>query len=214
MSQPAFPSPSQLILASASARRQQLLLQAGYQVIVRPIQLPEPVPEASETPLAYLDRVVRWKFDRATEDLQSYGDENLPLLVADTIVVLNENVLGKPRNLSEARQYLERLSGKIHTVHTSCMLGMSLGERWMYEAWVDTANVRFPVFNEDQIERFLDDDVTDRAGGYSIQGEIGTIATLESGDVETVMGLCTTSVINELQRLVAKVKIARGNDCA
>ena len=107
-----------LILASASPRRAELLSSAGLDFEVRPADVDE-TPRPGETPQAYALRVAR---DKAAVIAAGCRESGTPVLAADTVVVLDGELLGKPADPAEARAMLGRLAGREHVVHTGVEL--------------------------------------------------------------------------------------------
>ena len=170
-----------LVLASASPRRKALLEALGAAVDIRPMDAPEisqGVPEEVVLANAVMKR------DMALEQ----SDETEIIIAADTIVVLDDRILGKPKHLDEARDMLESLSGRTHAVITGvAVANASTGE---VAQGIETTGVTFCSLSRDQIERFIEIvNPLDRAGGYTIDGPGTLIVEGFSGCYQNVLGL-------------------------
>ncbi len=119
------------------------------------------------------------------------------ILAADTIVVLEDQILGKPRDLTEARQFLRRLSGVTHQVIT----GVFLAKAEQTEAFHVTSEVTFHPLTEAQISSFFSRvDPLDKAGGYAAQEDDGTLIAGIRGCRDNVIGLPLSEVRCRLQK--------------
>jgi septum formation protein len=181
-----------IILASASPRRKQLLEWAEIPFEVVPSDADELIPEGmsiQEIPLFLASQksaLVRKKLD--TEKI---------ILAADTIVVLGEQVLGKPVDRSDAVRMLMLLSGRTHDVIT----GVSITNGKKETLFSETTRVRFHPLHQAGIEHYVDHyRPYDKAGAYAIQEWMGVtgIQSIE-GDFYNVMGLPVSRVVQELQ---------------
>jgi septum formation protein len=172
---------AQLILASASPRRQDLLMQAGYSFQVQAADVDE-TPEAS-WPLKQIPQMLASRKGAAVVARAGQG----VVLAADTEVVLEGQVMGKPASLSDARSMLQRLSGRQHEVITGIFLQ---AENWKVNFSIHT-EVRFRTLEEQEIDYYLNQcQVLDKAGAYGIQDWIGLIGIVEiNGDYHNVVGL-------------------------
>jgi septum formation protein len=181
-----------IILASASPRRHQLLGQAeiDFEVIVKetdesfPSQLP-----AEDVP-AYIARNKALAVQAAT-------DSTRLILAADTIVVLDDQIIGKPADRAAAIATLQKLSGRKHRVIT----GVVLQRGSAVVAFSDITFVEFHTLTHEQIEYYVDQfKPYDKAGAYAIQEWIGVIGIKSiEGDFYNVMGLPISRVVKELE---------------
>ena len=172
-------------LASASPRRQELLRQIGIGFEVWPSNLDE-TPGSGETARDYVQRVAA---DKARHVAGQIGERGLPwrpVLGADTEVVVDDEILGKPRDPAHAAQMLARLAGRTHTVLSALCLITSAGEHRA----LSVNHVTFAPLSAPDIERYVAcGEALGKAGGYAIQGRAaGFIARLE-GSYSGVMGL-------------------------
>jgi septum formation protein len=171
-----------LILASASPRRRQLLAQLALPFTVMPANLDERQ-LANESPQPY---VMRMAESKAAHLAQQYPDAFV--LGADTVVVLDNDVLGKPADMTEARQMLRRLSGRQHTVIT----GLALLQQRQQLKRLDTVStlVRFRPLLPADIEAYVaTGEPLDKAGAYAIQGGAAAFVIALHGCYTNVVGL-------------------------
>lgn len=179
-----------LILASASPRRRELLAQAGFAFDVLAANIDE-TPHPREDPAAYVKRLALEKA-RAVQQFHP----NATVLGADTTVVLQGDVLHKPASLAEAERMLRALSGNVHQVHT----GIAVVSARVELAQVETTNVFFDTIAEDDLAHYLaTDDSLDKAGGYGIQGYAARWIPRIEGDYFNVMGLPVAATVRLLK---------------
>jgi len=182
-----------VILASASPRRRELLRLVGIDHEVRPADIDESY-LPGERPDAHAERLARGK----AEAIAAVAGGNAVTIGSDTIVVVDGDVLGKPRDREHARQMLRRLSGRSHVVMTGVAvswLGKTLSS-------VEQVGVSFRDLSDDEIDRYIDTgEPMDKAGAYGIQGFGATIVERVDGDYFAVMGLA-------LNRLAALLRQA------
>lgn len=176
-----------LVLASASPRRQELLRTAGIEFIVRPANIPE-VRLRSETPEEFAERMAREKALAISQVLQKQtAPDALPLVIgADTVVVIGDDVLGKPIDSADAVRMLRLLSGKKHFVITSvCLCGSDFED-----VRSATTTVYFSNLGEDEITNYVESgEPMDKAGAYAIQGAASKWISKIQGDYNNVVGL-------------------------
>jgi septum formation protein len=184
------------VLASASPRRQELLRNAGIEFVVHPANVPE-VPRVGEAPRAFAERMAREKalavFAQRPNDL---------VLGADTVVVVDGEILGKPRDAADAVRMLRLLSGRGHEVVTGVCLVKPQGLKPVINTPSGTAKaVPSRVYSETTIvmmNALSDDDILDyvasgepmdKAGAYAIQGRASRWISRIEGDYFNVVGL-------------------------
>lgn len=174
-----------VILASQSPRRRDLLNLIGIPHDVRPADIDESY-LPGETPRAHCERLARGK-------VAALGAEHEVVTIgSDTIVVVDGDVLGKPRDRAHAAEMLRRLSGREHTV----MTGVAVGWRGRVASGVEEVGVKFRPLGDDDIERYIDTgEPMDKAGAYGIQGYGATIVERVDGDYFAVMGLALGRLI-------------------
>lgn len=179
-----------LILASASPRRADLLRAAGFDFDIVEADVDESV-RLGESPEHYVLRVAH---DKARAVARRKPGN--PVLAADTAVVVDGVLLGKPADAAEARSMLERLSGRVHDVLTGVVL--RVGER-TYEEVVRT-RVRFLPISTHEIGWYLDTgEPLDKAGAYAIQGRASRFVDWIEGSYANVVGLPVTTVCQLLR---------------
>ena len=165
-------------LASASPRRRHLLAQVGLEPEVAPSHVDE-TPRPDEAPRAYALRV-------ATDKARACARAGL-VLAADTVVDLDDQIMGKADSEAEARAMLARLSGRTHRVHTAVVLRDAAGE---VQGEVVSTEVRFRALLEAEIARYVaTGEPMDKAGAYGIQGAGGALVAWLSGSYTNVVGL-------------------------
>jgi septum formation protein len=184
-----------LILASSSPRRAQILRDAGLVFSIISSAVDEtPIP--GEAPGELVLRLANAKAELVAA--RSVG----PAIVvaADTVVVLEGQILGKPRSTDDARHMLEKLSGHMHSVVT----GVSLIRLPDVEqrAFVETTLVHFDRLSANEITRYLaTDEPHDKAGAYAIQGRAGRYIPRIEGCYYNVVGLPLARLLSELHEL-------------
>ena len=182
-----------LVLASASPRRSELLTQAGYRFRVHPAHIPEdPLP--GEDPIVYVTRLAREKAEAVYRELTAGGDskeeradgQSLAVLGADTTVTLDNTILGKPVDASDAARMLRMLSGRTHRVITSVALVTAAG----VEVAAEATAVRFLTLSDAEIAEYVaGGEPMDKAGAYAIQGRAARWIPRIEGCYFNVMGL-------------------------
>lgn len=181
-----------LILASASPRRRELLQQAGVTFTIIPSNTDEDI-RPGEAPEVYALRVAREKAtDVATRQPGNW------VLGADTIVVIDETILGKPRDAADGFRMLRLLSGRTHRVMTAFVLLAPNGQ--MYTSQVVTSQVTFKALADTQIQEYLaTGEPGDKAGAYAVQGLGGTFVERVEGSYNNVVGLPLEEVLTVLR---------------
>jgi septum formation protein len=170
----------QVILASQSPRRRDLLNLIGIAHTVRPADIDEsPLP--GETPVACVERLARAKARRIAA-----AEPDALVIAADTIVVIDDRILNKPVDTADARRMLRSLQGRRHDVYTAvCVI---LGPR--EAAGVEDTGVWFRTMSDAEIDAYIaTGEPMDKAGAYGIQGYGATIVERVDGDFFTVVGL-------------------------
>jgi septum formation protein len=188
-----------LVLASASPRRQELLRNAGIPFVLRPADIPE-TPNKDEAPRAFAERMAREKalaaFDQHSKDF---------VLGADTVVVVDSEILGKPRNNADAARMLRLLSGRTHQVITGvCLLGQELKQNQKQKPFEDvrseTSTVTMNGLSEADIQSYISSgEPMDKAGAYAIQGRASRWISRIGGDYFNVVGLPVSLVYRMMQ---------------
>ena len=169
----------QLILASASPRRRELLGLFGIPFVVRAADIDEAM-DPSKAPFDEVARVSRCKA------LAVEREETDVVIAADTIVVCAGRVLGKPHSREEAVSMLRLLSGREHQVMTGCTV--VCGDR--LETFTEVTTLSFRPLSDAEIQRYVDSgEPMDKAGAYGIQGGAALFCPGIQGDYYNVMGL-------------------------
>ena len=172
--------PAQIILASASPRRRELLDQIGVAYLVNPCEIDE-TPLDNESPKHYVQRVAAEKSAIALK----HRNVDLPVLAADTAVVLNGMIMGKPMDQQNALSMLKRLSGQTHQVFSA----VSLRGQQHWQALSITEVVFRGISESEMLCYWRTGEPADKAGAYAIQG-IGSIFVQKiSGSFSSVVGL-------------------------
>jgi septum formation protein len=176
-----------VVLASSSPRRRELLSMIGITHEVMPADIDERY-LPGEAPPAHAERLAREKAAAVAP-----GAAGALIIAADTIVVIDDEVLGKPRDRHEAARMLGRLSGRSHTVHTA--VAVRYGSR--EASGVESPGVTFRTLDAERIAAYIaTGEPMDKAGAYGIQGFGATLVSRIDGDYFAVMGL-------PLQRTIA-----------
>jgi len=181
-----------VVLASASPRRRQLLDLIGIAHEVRPANIDE-TPRPREAPRRHAERLAR---EKATTI--ATRDADLVTIGADTVVVINRKVLGKPRDEAEAIDMLSQLAGREHTVITA--VAVARGKK--LRSSVEEVQVRFRHLRDEEIAAYVaTGEPMDKAGAYGIQGYGATIVERIEGDYFAVMGLPLVRLVSLLRDL-------------
>jgi len=172
----------QIILASASPRRKELLAQIGISCAVRPVDIDES-PRPNEDPIAYVKRIAAEK----SAACAAVNGLDLPILAADTSVVLDGAIFGKPKEIALGFTMLRALSGKTHQVYTAVSL---LSEDRGHSEAISMTEVSFRVLSEADIAAYWQTgEPHDKAGAYAIQGKGGLFVSSINGSYSGVVGL-------------------------
>ncbi len=183
--------PYQIILGSASPRRQELLKSLGFKFTLSPIDADESFNSnltAHEIPL-YLSEKKAHAYPKKI-------NKNELLITADTVVWCNNKVLNKPADFSEGKKMLETLSGNMHEVFTAVCLKSAEKQITFF----DVSKVYFKLLKNDEIEYYLSNfSPYDKAGGYGVQDWIGYIGIEKiEGSFYNVMGLPVKKLYEQL----------------
>ena len=179
-----------LILASQSPRRRELLAQAGYTFDVHAADIDESR-HANEAPEAYVQRLA---LEKAQAMLAKFPDA--VILGADTTVVLDGEVLNKPRDVADAEAMLRALSGRTHLVHT----GIAAVSATQQRSHVETTAVTFAAIEDAGLARYLaTGDSLDKAGAYGVQGFAARWIPRIEGCYFNVMGLPLAATVELLK---------------
>lgn len=170
----------EIILASASPRRSELLKQIGIRHTVCAVDIDE-TPHIDELPMQYVERMASEKSARCQTQFQT----DKPILAADTTVVFQGQIMGKPENLEHAIHMLTQLSGKTHQVLTAVSLRCK-----EHAQVVSISEVSFKILNQSEILAYWQTgEPLDKAGAYGIQGLGSIFVKSITGSYSGVMGL-------------------------
>lgn len=186
-----------LILASGSPRRIELLKMLGCKFRVIPSQIEEKI-SSQLSPIQNVKRLSRLK----ALDVASKVSNGI-VIAADTIVVLNRKILGKPKNKEEAKEMLKKLSSKEHEVITGIAVVDAKSKKILQGAVV--TKVKFRKLNRDLIRSYIvSGEPLDKAGAYGIQGKGSLLVESIKSDYFNVVGL----PLNALNKLLGKFGIS------
>ena len=181
-----------LILASTSPRRQELLRSAGIEFVVRaPADVSE-VPRQGELPTDLTRRLAGDKARSIWSGLDRTARQRDVVLGADTVVVVGQEILGKPRDAADAARMLRLLSGSSHEVITGvCLMGMNRQTGAEFEDVAkQSSSVVFEPMTEREISEYVaSGEPADKAGAYAIQGIASRWISRVEGDYSNVVGL-------------------------
>ena len=200
---------SQMILASASPRRKELLEQIGAEFVICPAKGEEVITETK--PSAVVMELSRQKAEEVAYGVLIYNEQHADLATpqdilvigADTVVAYENQILGKPKDEEDARRMLTMLSGKTHSVYTGVTFVFidkegRTGEHCFFEK---TDVCMYPL-KEEEIDRYIQSgDPMDKAGSYGIQGRFAIHIKEIRGDYNNVVGLPVARLYQELQKL-------------
>lgn len=172
-----------IYLASSSPRRRELLSQIGVKFSVLPVDVDE-TRLAEESPEEYVQRLSIKKAQAGWDKLEQ--DKKRPVLGSDTSVVLENQLLGKPKDEKDARIMLQALSGREHKVMTAVALVTKTATRCQ----INISTVRFRKITESEVTWYLSThEGMDKAGGYAVQGLAAIFISELHGSYSAVMGL-------------------------
>lgn len=188
-----------IILASQSPRRKQLLqwAEVPFDVLVSDADESYPPGLPAEDVAVF---IAKNKAVAVNGLLQESNDGSKIIIAADTIVVLKDEIIGKPKDREDAIAILKKLSGQKHKVIT----GVVILSREKEIAFADVTEVAFHELTDEQLSSYVDKyQPYDKAGAYAIQEWIGVVGIKSiSGDFYNVMGLPVSRVVQELQKFV------------
>ncbi len=198
-----------VILASGSPRRRALLEDAGVKFTVRVSEVDEGLDaDALADPSEAAKKLAERKAGAVVQEVLAEDYRGTAVIVgADTMVVLDGEIFGKPRSLSDAKHMLRRLSGRTHEVLTAVSVWLvsapesekvSLG----FRTFVDAAQVTFRSLDDDEIAEYLKKGESfDKAGAYAVQGAGADLVSAVEGDLNTVIGLPVKRLLEEFPDL-------------
>ena len=187
-----MPDTRGLILASSSPRRADLMRRLGLSFIIRPADIDETY-TAGESPADHAERLAREKAVAIASQ-----SPHAVVVGSDTIVVLDGEVLGKPRGPEDAVRMLRRLSGREHEVFT----GVAVAAGCEVVSALERVRVRFRELSELECREYVETgEPMDKAGAYGIQGYGSAIVEAIQGDYFAVMGLPIVRLLDLLRRM-------------
>ena len=201
-SQSAAPERFEVILASNSPRRRQLLEEAGVtfrvQTPITPVDesLASLDPDVAADPAEACKKIAEKKAGAVVQDVLAEDFTGMAAIIgADTMVVLDGQIFGKPKSFSDGKRMLRQLSGRTHQVMTAVSLWLvsapdaekvSLG----FRTFIDIAQVTFRDLTDQEIDDYLrKGESFDKAGAYAVQGEGAALVSRVDGSLSTVIGL-------------------------
>jgi septum formation protein len=188
-----YPASRHIYLASRSSRRRELLKQIGvsFEVLLlregsgRPADFDE-TPQPGEAPGDYACRVATEKAEAGWSRLAQRRLLRFPVLAADTTVAVDEQILGKPVDREQAVEFLQRLSGRTHQVHTAVAVRFES----QTELALSTTEVQFRTLTDNEIRQYIaTGEALDKAGAYAIQGRAAAFIQSIAGSYSGVVGL-------------------------
>ena len=197
--------PSFVYLASQSPRRQALLQQIGvaFEVVLPSDTLAAEALEAvlpNESALKYVKRVSWLKLRSAMLELAAQSRPLAPVLCADTTVVIDQQILGKPVDAQHAYDMLSRLSGKTHHVLTAVVIG----HNGRLQQALSKSSVQFASMTAHDIQAYVDSgEPMGKAGAYAIQGRVSAFISKISGSYSGIMGL----PLHETSQLLKSIEV-------
>jgi len=197
-------SDKRIYLASRSPRRRDLLKQIGvpFELLLLREDLRrgadvDETPLPDESPGVYVLRVARAKVEMAVRQIALRGLPQRPVLAADTSVVYDNRIMGKPEDARDADRMLRALSGREHQVLTA----VALAQRERVETQISVSKVWFRELSDADIRRYCaSGEPLDKAGAYAIQGRAGAFVTRISGSYSGIMGLPLAETAELLQK--------------
>ena len=185
-----------IILASASPRRRELLERAGISFSVCPSQGEEQITVSDPA------EVVEELSEQKAREVFLKTEGDILVIGADTVVAVNGKILGKPKDQEEAKQMLRSIQGDSHEVYTGVtLLDREEGQERQRTFHVMTKVVFYPM-SEEEIQRYVDTkEPLDKAGAYGIQGKAGIFVKEIRGDYNNVVGLPVARLYQELKEM-------------
>ncbi len=181
------------ILASASPRRKELLARTGLAFTVIPSHIPETITQSEPSAV-----VMELAGQKAMDVWKRRADMDDVVIGADTIVVYQDEILGKPADESEALDMLSMLADRTHQVYTGVSIIRGTHVKTFYEC---TQVTLYPIYREDLLRYIATGDPLDKAGAYGIQGDFSIHVKSIQGDYSNVVGLPIGRLYQELKNL-------------
>jgi len=187
-----------LLLGSASPRRRDILRGLGFELRIEPADIPEHV-AASEQPLDYVSRIVQEKLGAvAARASGAFAGA----LVADTVVVVDGEILGKPADVADAARLLGKIAGRTHTVYTRYAISLPDAPEVVAAARTVATEVSLRAASQDELARYAaSGEGLDKAGAYAAQGLGAFLIERIVGSYSNVVGLPACEVVLDLRAL-------------
>ncbi len=193
-----------IILASQSPRRKELLAQAGFEFQIITSDVDEVITHTKPSDIA--GSLSRQKAEDVYGKLiDRYGEEEAShylVIGADTIVAIEDRILGKPKDRADAYEMMKLLSGKTHQVYTGVTV---VASGVTYYTFCESTDVTFYNITDEEINKYLDagDEWADKAGAYAVQGTVGARFLKElKGDYNNVVGLPVARLYQEIKNIM------------
>ena len=194
----------ELVLASKSPRRRELLTEWGYDFRSLSIEVSE-ILNKNLNPSEQICDLARRKAEAARPELKALKSHKVLVLSADTVVILDQKIYGKPRDRAQATQFLQLLSGRTHQVITAfCFLDL-----WSDQSYVDhdQSLVEFKKLANQQIIDYVNSgEPDDKAGAYAIQGRGRALVQNFTGSYENIVGLPMQKISEVIKRYGWSIK--------
>lgn len=199
-----------IILASGSPRRKELLEQVGiaFEVITSDCDesTKETIPSKLVEVLANKKSRAVFEYCVKNNKFESNNCESIVFIGADTIVALDNEILGKPKNEKDALNMLMKLSGRTHQVYTGVSFQILKDNKVFEKYFHEKTDVKMYEFTkEDALEYIATGEPLDKAGSYGIQGRGAVLVKKIKGDYNTVVGLPIAKVYRELVKIAKKI---------
>lgn len=183
-----------IILASQSPRRLFLLQAAGFLIDVRPSHIDESPKQGEDVQ----DMTSRLCMEKAKACVLQKDELQTPVIAADTLVAIGDEVLGQPENMAQAKEMIQKLSGQKHQVHTTVCV--RLADDYLLQTV--TTEVSFRKISDAEIDVYVrHNDILDKAGAYAIQGGGSGFITSIQGSLDNVIGLPVQETIVLLNKI-------------
>ncbi len=195
---------NKVFLASKSPRRRELISQVFENIAILDADVDEPRWQSGQSPESYLRNCLQVKFDGGKDCVHGPKSGAL-LLVADTIVVLGNEVLGKPLNSADASRMLAKLSGKKHKVLTGLQLGRYLESGWKSITEIVESIVVFKKLTSSEIRNYIrSGEPMDKAGSYGFQARGLQLVSEVQGSYSNIIGLPVRELRTLTEKLLAR----------
>lgn len=187
-----------IVLASASPRRKELISLIADNVEIRPAECDETLPDGigAREAVEYLSKI---KNDAA----KSISAKDELIISADTVVAVDDKILGKPADKEDARRMIELLSGRTHQVYT----GVTISYKESFVTFSEKTDVTFFDLTDNEIESYVSSsEPYDKAGAYGIQGRASLLVSGINGDYFNVVGLPVARLNRELWDFIENIE--------